>query len=359
MKLEHLTIWIVSPEAWGTQKVSKHHYALELARRENEVIFIEPPGKAALREVSQGIVSLSFSSFRGLHFLPRFLRRYLIELDFRRIQKKTSTRPDLIWSFDNSRLFELDVWKTYVTSIHHVVDLTMDFNLCAAASTSQLCLGSTKFIAARLANCNRKSFNIGHGVQLWDRQMLHGKTRRPRITYTGNLLIRYLNRELILNAIDRFREADFIFVGSYGADNMNNIVEADGKSFIEELKSRSNCYLYGALEKGAYHKILDEADIFIVAYRRQFYEQVANPHKILEMLYTGRPIVSNVLDEYVDLQLFDMSDNNSDWLDCLGEKLKTYPSEPQPLIEKRVAHALRHSYAQQVNHIEELLNDQG
>ncbi|MDP4827212.1 MAG: hypothetical protein NWR73_05985, partial [Flavobacteriales bacterium] len=85
----------------------------------------------------------------------------------------------------------------------------------------------------------------------------------------------------------------------------------------------------------------------------------ANPHKMLELLYTGRPIVSNVLDEYTDLKLFDMSDNTADWLALLGEKLENYHSEPQHLIEKRISHALRQSYTQQVNHIEELLNDQG
>jgi hypothetical protein len=360
MKFENLTIWIISPEAWGTQKVSKHHYALELARRDNEIVFIEPPqAKNPLREVSQSISAFSFISFPGLRFFPRFLRRHLIERDFRRIQKKTGTRPDVIWSFDNSRLFELDVWKTYVTSLHHVVDLTMDFNLCVAASTSQLCLGTTKFIVAKMSNCNPKSYNIGHGVNLWDRKPTHGKTRRPRVTYTGNLLIRYLNRELVLSAVDQSPDADFIFVGSYSIDNMNNHLDADSLAFIDELKQRSNCYLLGAIEKAAYHNVLDEADIFIVAYRKQYYEQVANPHKMLELLYTGRPIVSNVLDEYTDLKLFDMSDNTADWLALLGEKLENYHSEPQHLIEKRISHALRQSYTQQVNHIEELLNDQG
>lgn len=357
MQFENLTIWIVSPEAWGKQKVSKHHYALELARRGNEVIFIEPPhDHSPLREVSTGIAALTHKPIPGMRFAPRFMQRWLTGLELQRIQQKTATRPDLIWSFDNSRLFELDVWKDHVKAIHHVVDLTMDYQTQQAASTANLCLATSKFITARLSNYNRKSHNIGHGVELWERKPTNGKTRRPRVIYTGNLLIRYLNRDLIIQAVDMYPEADFIFVGSYEKDNMNRQLESDDRGFIAELQRRPNCTLLGALENAAYHQVLDEADIFIVAYRKQFYEQVANPHKILELLYTGRPIVSNVIDEYVDTNLFDMCDHTRDWLDALGRHLKTYQNEPEDLIRSRMSFAMRQSYVQQVNHIEELLN---
>src|SRR5579862_3671957 len=37
------TILVISPQAWGDMLISKHHYALELARRGNQVYFLNPP----------------------------------------------------------------------------------------------------------------------------------------------------------------------------------------------------------------------------------------------------------------------------------------------------------------------------
>ena len=43
--LTNKTILIISPQAWGIMFLSKHHYAIELARRGNRVYFLNPPGE--------------------------------------------------------------------------------------------------------------------------------------------------------------------------------------------------------------------------------------------------------------------------------------------------------------------------
>ena len=48
MKLKNKTILIISPERWGTNFVSKHHYALELAKN-NNVYFLNPDGTEKAR----------------------------------------------------------------------------------------------------------------------------------------------------------------------------------------------------------------------------------------------------------------------------------------------------------------------
>ena len=37
------TILILSPQAWDTMFLSKHYYAIELAKRGNKVYFLNPP----------------------------------------------------------------------------------------------------------------------------------------------------------------------------------------------------------------------------------------------------------------------------------------------------------------------------
>ena len=80
MKLENKVIWILSPNRWGKMKVSKHHYALTLAARNNIVYFIEPPSLESSGMViqpsteSKNLFIVSYRPvFRGKNFLPKFI----------------------------------------------------------------------------------------------------------------------------------------------------------------------------------------------------------------------------------------------------------------------------------------------
>jgi hypothetical protein len=42
-ELRNKTVLLISPERWGKMRVSKHHYAIELADRNCKVYFLEPP----------------------------------------------------------------------------------------------------------------------------------------------------------------------------------------------------------------------------------------------------------------------------------------------------------------------------
>ena len=46
MELRNKTIFIISPQRWDGLRISKHHYALELSSRDNQVYFLEPVKKA-------------------------------------------------------------------------------------------------------------------------------------------------------------------------------------------------------------------------------------------------------------------------------------------------------------------------
>src|SRR5690606_17672749 len=80
------------------------------------------------------------------------------------LEEACSCRFDVIWSFDNSRFFNLDVFSEKTIKICHIVDLNQDFQTSRHASTADICLTTSEYISSKLKKYNRKVFNIGHGV---------------------------------------------------------------------------------------------------------------------------------------------------------------------------------------------------
>lgn len=360
MKLADRVIWIVSPESWGQHRVSKHHYALELVRRGNEVVFIEPHHPEPVSDVAEhnSLKLLNFKVTRGARKLPPGLAKKMVGRDFMRIAKTSNTQPDVIWSFDNSRLFHLDAWAPRCKRIHHLVDLNQNFETETAARSADLCLATTRHIKGLLQRYNPNTHDIGHGCALdlalpWQSQAL----RRPQVMYTGNLLIPLLDRDLILKAVRQHPEADFAFVGSTTVSNMTVTPHPEALAFVETLRREPNAKFTGALHGAAYEKQLAKADLFITAYRQDAREQVANPHKIPELLSTGRAIVSNVLDTYTSTDLLYMAHDHDSWLALLDRALHHLTEVNAPKLQAaRQAYALNRSYRSLVSHIEELLD---
>jgi hypothetical protein len=110
MKLEGKNILIVSPEAWGNNYVSKHHYAISLAKRGNNIYFLNPPTKQIFskKEVLTNLWVFDFKpKYRGLGRLPAFISAMLTKWEFNRLEILISVKIDIIWNFDSSRFFNL------------------------------------------------------------------------------------------------------------------------------------------------------------------------------------------------------------------------------------------------------------
>ena len=113
--LTNKTILIISPQGWGDMFISKHHYAIELAKKGNTVYFLNPPGEGgAVKPGSVEIVAaaerlyhirhqIRFPYDLKFHVLPVF--HVLMRPHIRRILKtigksnaiSTSAGCSLIW----------------------------------------------------------------------------------------------------------------------------------------------------------------------------------------------------------------------------------------------------------------------
>src|SRR5664279_4576565 len=147
--LSNKTILIISPQAWGKMFVSKHHYAVELAKRGNRVYFLNPPDEN--KKIRKGKISikpsgehenlllidhsLSFPYNIKFHFIALF--HALMRPHVKKILGKIDTPIDIVWSFDLGNLYPFSFFPVKSFKIFHPVDEPLNQTALNAARGSQ------------------------------------------------------------------------------------------------------------------------------------------------------------------------------------------------------------------------------
>ena len=72
MELRGKKILIISPQHWGKMFLAKHHYAIELAKRGNEVYFLNPPEQKKFG-IRSRIQITALTEYPGLHLIDHQL----------------------------------------------------------------------------------------------------------------------------------------------------------------------------------------------------------------------------------------------------------------------------------------------
>ncbi|MFB6258570.1 MAG: hypothetical protein ABEH38_07740 [Flavobacteriales bacterium] len=349
MELKGKRILLVSPQTWEANKVSKHHYALELAERGAQVFFLDPPGKRKGREVFRSKEELApgirrvihEAPLQGLRFLPGFIRRPLMRGQIRRLEKACGIEGfDIVWSFEGSRFFELSLFGEDRLKLFHMVDLVQDQNLSKVAGTADLALCTTVFIEAKLAPYTGRLVRIPHGYRPGGTGVEEGvrKEEGVQVGYLGNLSIPFLDRELILELVDRFPPHCFHFFGPGDREN---------DPFLRELGTRDNVFLHGPLPAERVLGHLAAMDLLLILYDADRYSmQVASPHKMMDYLASGKPIVATWMEEYSDrTELIRMVERRDDFIPAFEEVIENLEEWNTPeLQERRKAIAEAQSY---------------
>jgi len=345
MKIEEKNILLISPEAWTHLHVSKHHYAIELAKRGNRVFFLGPPtAQFGIRGTEyDGVCLVEYQGFpKGMSYYPRGLRHWLQRRMLAKIQRLTQVSFDMIWSFDNSVFFDLDALPSPLLRISHIVDLNQNFQFERAASTADVCFTCSRPILEKLLRCNRNAHFINHGYspiapsedfQLEDEPGL-------KVGYAGNLDIPYMDWELLSRVIEDRKDITFYFAGS-----------------VEKNKTRlkrSNIRYLGVLPKAAMMTFLGQMDILMLCYQSDLYrDQVANSHKLMEYLSTGKPIIASRMLDYEGMDLLYMCDHQSQWKDLLDELVTNLNEwETKEKAQKRINFAVANTYEKQLSKTE-------
>lgn len=351
-KLVGKYILLVSPEPWTHIFVSKHHYAINLAKRGNKVYFLNPPSTevSVSRTLYADVFSVNYKGFPpGLRFYPKIIQKYFLRRTLKSLEVLCGKKFDVIWSFDNSVFFDFSPFPKNLLKISHIVDLNQDFQTESAAKTADICFGVSTEIVNRLTQFNRKSHFINHGCNIFfnkeERIDLPGENSIKAL-YAGNLDIPYIDWVTFEAVIRENREVDFILVGPW-----------IGKEIKKRFTSFPNVYHVGRVRSEALPNYYCAADLLLLLYKsEEFPEQLSNSHKMMDYLAAGKVIVASNTQEYTNLvnkELIIMAQKKCEYSSFFGacvNNIMFWNSEEK--CRARMCFAEENTYDSQLDRIE-------
>ncbi|MDH5608803.1 MAG: glycosyltransferase [Cyclobacteriaceae bacterium] len=358
---ENKKILLVSPEPWDHIFVSKHHYAVHLAARGNQVFFVNPPGEnwSISGTDYQGLSVVGYPGFiRGLRFLPSYMQKWFIKKAFQQMETFCQCQFDVFWSFDNSVFYDFSALPDRVTKISHIVDLNQDFQFEIASKTADICFCTSRYILHKQLACNSNSYFVHHGLH--DPGSSPDDVHLPgnnaiKAMYVGNLAMPFLDWQILLQAVTENPEVDFIWVGPNKA--MLELKKNPLHRYKKEIFERENVYFLDRIPSDRIPAYLISADVLLLAYQEIYHRDQVNPHKLMEYLGSGKPIVCSFSEEYESLsEIMVMSKKNKDWPVLFKKTIHNlaYWNEPD-LQHQRKAYAMDHTYKRQLERIENFL----
>ncbi len=352
MKLAEQNILIISPEPWDHIWVSKHHYAHKLAEMGAKVVFANPPKKKwhLTHTEFSNLQVLHYPKFiKGLRKFPTTISQMLFKRKLKQIEKYCATSFDIIWSFDNSVFFDFTLMK-HSFNISHIVDLNMDTEFKKAVQTSNLFLFNSRPIENKSISLNRESHFINHGfcnISIPVETEIQSKNGNLNVGYAGNLDIVYLDWKILIKTITSNPNINFHFAG-----------KTDTPSKFEQF---NNVTYHGLLNTKNLMAYYQQMNILIICYLADIYpDQLANPHKMMEYLGTGKPLLVTYTSTYKEYNegIILMCQKNEEFLSKLKTLVSNYEHyNSEDLILKRKTIARSNTYEKQIERIEKLINE--
>ena len=363
------TVFVVSPQPWNGFKVSKHHYAVELAQLGHEVYFIEPPVAAG----APGAISIKHTehtkikvvSYRTL--FPRKLKfhlRSVFELlmfhQARRLCKVIGRRPDIVWDFDNSYQFaDLRAFGASLSMFHPVDDLAPSRRKHKHAD---IVLTLSGRYSVDMGITPERVLQVPHGLNRahadYARRVICGEAEkrpsrvRPQIAYVGNLDHPLIDWGTMLEMARRRPDADFVFVGPFTTGRGNEYATTFPET---KIRSLINCRLAGRLPIEEVVQLSNNVDVWIIClYGKKEHDGYLDSHKLLEYLATGKVILSTRVAAYAGSYLIQMPlDHTNDALPAMLDRiLETLPEQNSfPQRKRRCEFALEYIYERNIERI--------
>ncbi len=378
--LSKKVILILTPQSWGNMMLAKHHYAIELAKRGNEVYYLNPPdnqhwswkGNRIKIKTVAGHPNL-FTIDQQLYFPyklkfhSRRLYNLFIKRQIRKILRKIPRPVDLIWSFDLGNLFPLKFFEKTPYKIFHPVDEPANTTAIAAGQDADILFSVTKEIIDKYKHLGIPSYFINHGLA---DNFVHlepdskSTDNHINVGMSGNLMRPDIDRKTVLQIIRENPGIVFHFYGSFtmAQSNIGAMDDKETGIFIESLKAFGNIVLHGVLKTGELVKELNRMDAFLICYDiKKDQSKGTNYHKVLEYISTGKVTIANNITTYEGMNDFVVMtasrDNNAD-LPVLFSQVIQHLDEynTEALTGKRKAFALDNTYKKQLERIERNIN---
>jgi hypothetical protein len=374
-------ILVISPQPWGEIHVSKHHYAIELAKKNNQVVFLNPLklGKPAMSVMLSPVkafpnltianVTLPIPAF--LRFKWRNLYDLLIDFFSSRLSKKMGGF-DVVWCFDPNYFHNLK--KMAPVAIYHPVDPIIEQFQIRCGKYSDVIISVSHEILKAFKQLATPQFIVNHGISEQFQLLasknyaniesyVYHKPSRLKFGYVGNLLRKEIDWPLIYSIIGQNPHVDFNFWGPDGSGS-SNLAGDDSEQTtnrIQKLKSYANVKLNGIVRAEALPQAIADMDGFLLIYKYiKGQSDRSNSHKILEFFCTGKTLVSFKVKAYesnADGLLVMPQDDNDDAIPLLFHKVVGDISRynNRHYAKRRLAFALDCTYEKNLNRIETIL----
>jgi hypothetical protein len=381
MKLTGKKILLISPQAWHKVKISKHHYAKTLAAKGNEVYFLNPPlpgnlfnQKVSLEAESPGLTCISFYAFAPLRLRYHFRAFFDVLMNFqvKRLMRKLAVNFDIVWSFEPNLYTDLGIFGASL-KIFHPVDVFEYDSAIKTAQTADILFSVSPSILDWFGNINKPKHFINHGLSRDFSEMVRNrdfglassngrKDKIYKVGYIGNLLIKYLDRDLFQSIILRNPNTQFLLIGPYETSQSTLSGDAGGAdTFISFLKEQGNVSLMGPKGSEELPGLLQQCDAFLILYTDKFkgYD-LSNTHKMLEYLSTGKVVFSTPIKTYEnnnDLIVMPVGLPENDYETFFVEAIRNIDQyNSAELSIRRIELALENTYENQVDKIENYLS---
>jgi hypothetical protein len=376
-------VLILSSDRWRKMRVSKHHYALELARCGADVFFHNPSeiiaGHDQIHKQPVGDTCINVidfnTNFRGKTRLPLKLRRVTDHFFAKRLEYLCGTRFDIVWSFWDGEFASLSAFDCRL-KIYHPVDKTRYRTAQVMASTADMICSVATAILSDFSNCRALKLFVNHGIsneisklaaiELARLESNTETTQRSsglRVTYAGNLLRPDIDHALLRSIINRHPEIEFVFAGAYSGLHLAGSPPQPqiALDFIKWLKAKQNVTLVGVLDQIELYELFQSSDLLIHCYNPLMdINACSNSHKLLEYLASGKTILAPFISEL---------ERNADLL-CMAEHwqlnemfdeiiMRIGESNANEKCIRRIKFALSNTYEAHLRRIESFIHLNG
>lgn len=323
-----MKVLLISPQHWGTMRVTKHHYAIELAKLGHEVFFLEPTEASWTWNASS--FDISDSDAEGVKIMRqkinipynvKFHSKSLYDVFIKRHIKTLEKQfgPfDLVWSFDLTNAMPLRFFSKESKKIFFAADWPQVSDAVKAAEGASVLVSVAQEILDQYPNKpSTKKLLIDHGVAECfieaGKQAFVKTDTQIRIGMSGNFLRPDIDRPVLLEIIKTHSDLLFECFGAYEFKNSNlgGSGDVETTAFIAALQQAPNVILHGMVKPEVLAKELRRMDAFLICYDvEKDQSKGTNYHKVMEYLAYGRPIVSNYVSAYLDNPLVMMPKKN-------------------------------------------------
>ncbi|MEP7278877.1 MAG: hypothetical protein ABI813_09565 [Bacteroidota bacterium] len=373
--LKNKTILILSPQTWGAMFVSKHHYAVELAKYGNTVYFLNPPDKS----VKERILVTPAATVPGLFIISHRLNfpynikfhaigvfHWFMKQQVKRVLQAIGKPVDIVWSFDLGNLYPFKLFPKTALRIFHPVDEPLNKTAIDSAKGAQIIFSVTHEILEKYKSFGLPIQFINHGVSsiFLQQQEAPAANHAIGVGFSGNLLRPDIDRPVFLQIVQENPAIVFECWGSYQLKdaNIGGGLDRETAAFIENLQACQNVVLHGAVAAEELARGYQRMDAFLICYDiLKDQSSGTNYHKLMEYLASGKVIVSNNVTTYQGrpdlLQMTVERETNKNLPELFKKVIGNLSIYNSPALQSsRIDFANNNVYSHHVETIESCLN---